>query len=240
MKNKKKFFKRIFNDVKLNKNLPSIDFHIHTNWTDGKNSVKQVYKRSNSVGLDYMLYSEHSRKSSKGWFKRFHREIKSLQIKNCKPFVGTEVKVLNLNGDLDLSFANYKLCDLIMASVHRFPGEKDIKKKNKFSTKNKKNAVNTELKLLLAACKNKKTDIIGHPFGMSIKRFGITPKLSYFEKVIKFAKKNDKVFEINLHYHKKIFKKLIYLCIKNNCLISFGSNAHEHKFIKNFSKIKYK
>ena len=100
MKNKKKFFNRIFNDVKLNKNLPSIDFHIHTNWTDGKNSVKQVYKRSNSVGLDYMLYSEHSRKSSKGWFKRFHREIKSLQIKNCKPFVGTEVKVLNLNGDL--------------------------------------------------------------------------------------------------------------------------------------------
>ena len=101
MKNKKKFFKRIFNDVKLNKNLPSIDFHIHTNWTDGKNSVKQVYKRSNSVGLDYMLYSEHSRKSSKGWFKRFHREIKSLQIKNCKPFVGTEVKVLNLNGVME-------------------------------------------------------------------------------------------------------------------------------------------
>ena len=55
-------------DVKLSKKLPSIDFHIHTNWTDGKNSVKQVYKRSNSVGLDYMLYSEHSRKSSKGWF----------------------------------------------------------------------------------------------------------------------------------------------------------------------------
>tara|TARA_B100001540_G_C15727838_1_gene606199 strand:+ start:245 stop:964 length:720 start_codon:yes stop_codon:yes gene_type:complete len=238
MKNKKKFFKRIFNDVKLNKNLPSIDFHIHTNWTDGKNSVKQVYKRSNSVGLDYMLYSEHSRKSSKGWFKRFHREIKSLQIKNCKPFVGTEVKVLNLNGDLDLSFANYKLCDLIMASVHRFPGEKDIKKKNKFSTKNKKNAVNTELKLLLAACKNKKTDIIGHPFGMSIKRFGITPKLSYFEKVIKFAKKNDKVFEINLHYHKKIFKKLIKLCLQHNCLMSFGSNAHSLNEIKNLNKIK--
>ena len=239
MKNKKKFFKRIFNDVKLNKNLPSIDFHIHTNWTDGKNSVKQVYKRSNSVGLDYMLYSEHSRKSSKGWFKRFHREIKSLQIKNCKPFVGTEVKVLNLNGDLDLSFANYKLCDLIMASVHRFPGEKDIKKKNKFSTKNKKNAVNTELKLLLAACKNKKTDIIGHPFGMSIKRFGITPKLSYFEKVIKFAKRKGKVFEINLHYHKKIFKKLIKLCIKHNCLMSFGSNAHSTNEIKNLNKIKF-
>ena len=66
------------------------------------------------------------------------------------------------------------------------------------------------------------------------------PKLTYFEKVIKESKKNNKIFEINSHYHKKIFKKLIYLCIKNNCLISLGSNAHEHKFIKNFSKIKYK
>ena len=239
MKNKKTFFKGIFDDVKFSKKLPSIDFHIHTNWTDGKNSVKQVYKRSNSVGLDYMLYSEHSRKSSKVWFKKFHGEIKSLKIKNCKPFVGTEVKVLNFNGDLDLSNSNYKLCDLIMASVHRFPGEKDIKKKNKFSTKNKKNAVNTELKLLLAACKNKKTDIIGHPFGMSIKRFGITPKLNYFEKVIKFAKKKDKIFEINLHYHKKIFKKLIKLCLQHNCLMSFGSNAHSLNEIKNFNKIKF-
>lgn len=239
MKNKKYFFKEIFNDVKFSKKLPSIDFHVHTNWTDGKNSVRQVYNRCNSVGLDYMLYSEHSRKSSKGWFKKFSREIKSLQIKNCKPFVGTEVKILNFKGDLDLSNENHKMCDLIMASVHRFPGEKDIKKKNKFSTKNKKNAVKTELKLLLSACKNKKTDILGHPFGMSIKRFGITPKLSNFEKVIKFAKRKGKVFEINLHYHKKIFKKLIKLCIKHNCLMSFGSNAHSTNEIKNLNKIKF-
>ena len=47
-----------------------------------------------------------------------------------------------------------------MASVHRFPGEKEIKKNNKFLVKDKKKAVSTELKLLIAACKNKKTDII--------------------------------------------------------------------------------
>ena len=240
MKNKIHFFNNILNEVKINKKLPPIDFHVHTNWTDGKHTVSQVYKKSNKLGLKYMLYSEHSRKSSKGWFKKFCKEIKSLKIENCKPLIGTEVKILNYNGDLDISYENYKLCDLVMASVHRFPGEKVIKKKNKFTAGNKKNAVETEFKLLIAACKNKKTDILGHPFGMSIKRFGITPQFSYFKKVIKFAKKNNKIFEINLHYHKNIFKKLIKLCLKYNCLMSFGSNAHTISEIKNFNKIKFK
>jgi len=238
MKNKKKFFKNIFNYVKKKK-LPPVDFHIHTNWTDGKNTVKQVYERSNNIGLEYILYSEHSRKSSKNWFKKFCKEVRSIKLKRCFPLVGTEVKVLNFNGNLDLSSSNYKLCDLIMASVHRFPGEKNIKKNNKFLIKNKKEAINKEYKLLLAACRNKKTDILGHPFGMCIKRFKITPEFKYFEKVIKYAKKKGKIFEINLHYHKKIFRELIRLCIKNNCYMSFGSNAHHINDIKNFNKIKF-
>ena len=238
MKYKNFFFKQIFKEVEKGQ-LPKIDFHLHTKWTDGKNSVRQVYERSNKLGLDYILYSEHSRKSSKRWFKTFAKEIRSLKKKKCVPLVGTEVKVLNFKGDLDISKSNYKLCDLVMASVHRFPGEKEIKKNNKFLVKDKRKAVNTELKLLIAACKNKKTDILGHPFGMSIKRFKIMPKISFFEKVIKFAKKNNKVFEINLHYHKKIYKKLIKLCLKNNCFMSFGSNAHHIKDIKNFHKLDY-
>ena len=238
MKNRNIFFKQIFKEVEEGK-LPKIDFHLHTKWTDGKNSVKQVYERSNKLGLDYILYSEHSRRSSKKWFKTFAKEVRSLKKKKCVPFVGTEVKVLNFKGDLDISKSNYKLCDLVMASVHRFPGEKEIRRNNKFLVKDKNKAVNTEFKLLIAACKNKKTDILGHPFGMSIKRFKIMPKISFFEKVIKCAKRNNKVFEINLHYHKKIYKKLIKLCLKNNCFMSFGSNAHHIKDIKNFHKINF-
>ena len=239
MKNKIKFFKNIFSNFKKTKKLPPIDFHIHTNWTDGVNTVQSVYNKSNQIGLKFILYSEHSRKSSGKWFKNFHNQVRNLNIKNCIPMVGTEVKILNFKGDLDIAKKNFKLCDLVMASVHRFPGEKAIKKKKKFNIKNKKNAIETELQLLLAACKNKKTDILGHPFGMSIKRFGIPPKLSYFEKVIKSAKKNHKIFEINLHYHKKIFKKLIKLCLKYNCLMSFGSNAHSINEIKNFNNISF-
>ena len=240
MKNKLKFFRKIFNELKNNKELPAIDFHMHTNWTDGKNTAKKMHKQSKSIGLKHILFSEHSRKTSGAWFKKFHDEVKELNTKSCIPYVGTEVKIKNYKGDLDISKKNQKLCDLIMASVHRFPGEKKIKKNKKFIVENKKNAVEKEFKLLISACKNPSVDILGHPFGMSIMRFKIIPELTYFEKVIKESKKNNKIFEINSHYHKKIFKKLIYLCIKNNCLVSFGSNAHEYKFIKNFSKIKYK
>ena len=109
----------------------------------------------------------------------FTFENNNLKKKNCVAFVGTEVKVLNFKGKLDLSNRIYKLSDFIMASVHRFPGEigNMLMTKKNFT---KKKAINIEYKLMCAAIKNPKTDILGHPFGMSIKRFDATPSKKLF------------------------------------------------------------
>ena len=114
-----------------------------------------------------------------------------------------------------------------MASVHRFPGEKG----NIFKSKpniSKKEAIEIEYRLTLNAIKNSKFDVVGHPFGMSIKRFKAKPKWVLFQKLITECKKYDKVFEINFHYHKN-YRKLLNECVKNNTLFSLGSNAHEKK-----------
>ena len=50
--------------------------------------------------------------------------------------VGTEVKIKDFDGNLDINKSIRKKCDLVMASVHRFPGEKgNILKKNLFCQK---------------------------------------------------------------------------------------------------------
>ena len=237
MQNKKKIFKDFFSHVLKYKKIPPIDFHLHTNWTDGSNTVREVFKKCEKVGLQKILYSEHSRKSSGKWFKKFSQQVRSIKNGNCKVYVGTEVKILDFKGNIDINNQNLKLCDYIMASVHRFPGEKNIKKNNIFFKKKNKDVINTELKLIIAACKNKNVDILGHPFGMAIKRFKIMPQMKFFEEIIINCKKYNKVFEVNFHYHQKIFKKLIKLCIKHNCLMSFGSNSHNISKIKNLSKV---
>ena len=83
----------------------------------------------------------------------------------------------------------------------------------------------TEFELMMAALENPKMDILGHPFGMSLKRFGLRPNDSMFNDVINMCAKKNKIFEINCRYHPNP-KYLINQCIKKDSKISLGSNAH--------------
>jgi histidinol phosphatase-like PHP family hydrolase len=223
MKAKNLFFLKLLENFKNNQKI-KIDMHLHTSWTDGQDSVFKMYKEACKKKLNYILFSEHSRKNSGRWFLKFAKEVRSLKNK-CIAFVGTEVKILNFKGELDLSKEIHAYSDFIMASVHRFPGEKSdrIMLKKNFS---KKNAINIEYKLMRAAILNPKTNILGHPFGMSIKRFKASPSKKLFIDIIKMCKKNNVAFEINSHYHKNL-KWLLKECIKQNTLFSLGSNAHK-------------
>ena len=221
---KNNLFEYIFDNLK-NKKIPRVDLHVHTNWTDGKHTVEQMHLEACKKSLSHIFFSEHSRKESGSWFLDFIKEVKNLSKKKCDAICGTEVKILNFDGDLDLSEEFYKLSDLIMASVHRFPGEtsEDFKKNDSYS---EDEVIKMEFDLMMSALENSKLDILGHPFGMSIKRFGFDPSEKLFDEIIKKCQKYDKVFEVNCRYHKNP-KLLIEKCIANSTKISLGSNAHE-------------
>ena len=229
--NKSLFFDNILNQL-LEKKTPNIDLHLHTNWTDGAQSVKQMHKAAEKKECSHILFSEHSRKTSGTWFNKFASEVRSLNQKKCVSLVGTEVKVLDLNGNIDLNYNIKKKTDLIMVSVHRFPGESDgiFSSINKNTDKYKDKAIKIEHSLMESALMNKNTDILGHPFGMSIKRFKKKPTNFDFESIIKKCKIADKAFEINSHYHYN-HKWLLKTCLKHNVKVSLGSNAHTIKEI---------
>ena len=236
---KKEFFEKIFKQYKKNRKIPLIDMHVHTSWVDGKNTVLEMSSSAVEKRISTILFSEHTRANSGDWFSDFTKEILSARNKfenKCQLLIGTEVKVLNTRGNLDLSEKIKTMCDLIMASVHRFPGEKGVIN-NTHGTFSKEEAINIEFELTKAAIENSSADIIGHPFGMSLKRFNTTPPWEFFLKLIKKARSFDKVFEINFHYHNN-HKQLLDACIENNTLVSFGSNAHSVDEIGKISSIK--
>ena len=41
-------FERIFENL-LNRKIPPFDLHVHTNWTDGKNSVNEILQAADNL-----------------------------------------------------------------------------------------------------------------------------------------------------------------------------------------------
>ena len=76
------------------------DSHLHTNWTDGENTIDEMIKAANNCGLKWINFSEHNRKNSQYSYKKFCDEImkKSIQYKNIILIKGAECKIKNFNG----------------------------------------------------------------------------------------------------------------------------------------------
>ena len=218
-----KLFEKIYNSLKRGI-IPRVDLHVHTNWTDGQHSVFEMHEEACRKSLSHIFFSEHSRKESGNWFLEFGKQVDSLSKSRCEAIKGTEVKILNFEGELDMNENFYRESDLVMASVHRFPGETSKDFRNKKTLK-KDEVIKIEFELMIAALNNPKVDILGHPFGMTLNRFGYEPNDNLFDELIIQCGKKNKIFEVNYRYHKNP-KILIDKCLKNKTQISLGSNAH--------------
>jgi putative hydrolase len=205
-------------------NLPKVDCHLHTSWTDGADTVEEVYHAALEKGLTTILYSEHSRKTSTDWFHKFAEEVRALPYSPCRAYVGTEVKVETRAGAIDTIPAISDHCDFIMASVHRFIDANDVTVQ--FSDTDPTQAVDLEYALTWAVLENPQVDILGHMFGMSYRRFGQTPSDEKIKELIARAAKFGVAVEVNSHYHPNALKMLKW-CQEFDAKIAFGSNAHK-------------
>lgn len=217
----------IFKARDLNlQHLPKTDCHLHTSWTDGEASVADIYSAAVACGLNTILYSEHSRKTSVDWFERFVEEVRALPVSPCRAYVGTEVKVETRAGDIDTTAAISDQCDFIMASVHRFIDANDVT--IAFEDTDPEQAVNLEYALTWAVLSNPDLDILGHMFGMSYRRFGKLPPDSMIRALIARAAEHGVAVEVNSHYHPNALQ-MVRWCQEFDASIAFGSNAHTLK-----------
>ena len=40
-------------------NLPKINLHCHSNYSDGKNSINEIVAKAVKIGLDYLAITDH-------------------------------------------------------------------------------------------------------------------------------------------------------------------------------------
>ena len=208
--------------------VPALDAHLHTDWTDGALSIEEVHREAVARGLEAILFSEHARAASADWFPDFAARVRALPRAPCRAFVGVECRIKDFQGTLDTVPAITDQCDLVMASVHRFPdprGDALAFDAMPFDGLHPADAVDMEFRLSMAAIDRSGAHILGHPFGMTYSRFHTEPSDDLLSRLAGAAAEKGMAMEVNSHYHPQPWR-LIELCREAGARIVLGSNAH--------------
>ncbi|MQL53766.1 PHP domain-containing protein [Desulfofundulus thermobenzoicus] len=162
------------------------DLHVHSDWSDGANSILQMVKRAREKGYRYLAITDHSRSLgvarglSLERLQEQHRLIRELNEseEDFRILTGTEVDIL-ARGGLDFPDEVLAETDVVVASVHSgFRQDRD-----------------TLTRRVLEAVENEHVDIIAHPTGRLLGE-----REAYdldVERVIEAAAKHNKILEIN-------------------------------------------
>jgi DNA polymerase (family 10) len=134
------------------------DLHIHTNWSDGSESIETMAKAAQKLGYKYIAITDHSgnlKIANSLDEKRMLKQIGEIERINKKSAIriltGAEVNIKE-DGSMDTSSSVLKKLDVVIASIHsgfKNPREKIMKR-------------------LVNAAENENVDFIGHPSGRKI------------------------------------------------------------------------
>ena len=132
------------------------DFHVHSTWSDGGNSIEEIVRACLKRGYSYAAITDHSQslKVASGLsiaaLEKKKQEIEKIN-KNLKGFrilYGTEVDI-DSDGKLDYKDEILKEFDLVIAAIHT--GFKQSKEQL--------------TRRFIKACQNRYVHIIAHPTG---------------------------------------------------------------------------
>jgi DNA polymerase (family 10) len=160
--------------------------HVHSHWSDGKNSIREMALQAKSLGFEYIAICDHSQAAAYArgltieQLKQQQEEIDNLNHEGLGIHIlkGVESDILH-DGSLDYPDNILESFDLIVASVHSgFKMPKDEMTKR-----------------MVRALENPFTTILGHPTGRLL-----LARPAYevdIHELIDTAVKFNKVIEIN-------------------------------------------
>ncbi|MGB9976674.1 DNA polymerase/3'-5' exonuclease PolX [Thermovenabulum sp.] len=180
--------KALKNELPESLNLEDIkgDLHMHSDWSDGIDSIEELAQKAMELGYEYIAITDHSKslKIANGLdeerLKRQIYHIKNLnaKYKNFVILTGIEVDILS-DEILDFEDEILKELDIVVASIHTgFKQDKD-----KLTRR------------IIMAMENPYVKIIGHPTGRLL---GKREKYELdLDKIIEKAFETNTALEIN-------------------------------------------
>ena len=208
----------------LKKSLPELvefsdikgDFHVHSRWSDGANSIDEIAKAARERGYQYLAVTDHSQslKVARGLsvedLKKKIRAIRQLnkKFRGFTLLAGAEVDIKS-DGSLDYPDSILAELDIVIAAIHT-----GFKQKREQLTGR-----------ILKAMENKYVNIIAHPTG---RLMGTRDAYDLdFDKVFKQAADTKTALEINAFPERLDLNDLNVHRAKNlGVKLAIGTDAH--------------
>ncbi len=198
------------------------EMHLHTNYTDGAPTIAEVVQRAESLGLAAIAFTEHARADSH-WFPEFAAEVRRhARSTAVRVLVGAEVRIKGFDGSLDISSEIREHCDLVLASVHRFPGPDG--EPLAFRDVPRAHFAETEYRLAMGLLQQGGADVLAHPGGMSLKHLRTFPT-EWFASIMAASRTTNVAIEINSGYLRDV-GPFLEVAEQVDPLVSVGSDAH--------------
>ncbi len=192
------------------------DIHVHSNWSDGHDSIEAMAQAAKALGYQYLAITDHSAGRgiahglSEERLRQQIEEIKQLnqQLKGIRIFTGTEVDI-RADGSIDLPEGVLIDLDIVIAAIHSAmtQSEEQITRR------------------ILGAIENPHIDVIAHP---TCRLLGERePAAVDMEAVFLAALKYNKALEINAMPSRLDLKDIhIYRARELGVKLIMGTDAH--------------
>ncbi len=199
------------------------DLHMHTTYSDGENSVREMVSTAVRLGYEYIAITDHSatQRIARGLeeerLRKLWKEIDKVQdeFPAIRIFKGSEVDI-KADGSMDYSENILKELDIVVGSIH-FGLKRD----------------NTER--TLRALTNKYVTIIGHPTG---KRYGIRdPYTLDLSRIYCAARDAGKVLEIDGQPERTDLSDVnVHEAVKAGVHLVIDTDAHSVEQLRNYMR----
>ena len=205
-------------------NLPTLielgdlrcDLHMHTNWSDGRGTLRQMVEAAASLGHEYIAITDHSKSSrvANGLTpERLSAQIQQVreintEIDGMEVLAGSEVDILK-DGSLDFPDELLAQLDIVIASVHEGLSMDESEMTDR----------------IIRAIENPYVTMIGHPTGRLLgRRPGYAVNL---EAVIDAAAGHHVALEINAAPSRlDLEPSAVRQALARGVLLSVNTDAH--------------
>lgn len=192
------------------------DLHMHTTWSDGGYSIREMVEACRAKGYSYMVITDHTEylKVANGLTpERVRQQILEIRALNeeyddIEIFCGTEMDILP-DATLDFDDDLLSELDFVIASIH-----------SSFSQPQEQ-----IMERLHTAMKNPHVDMIAHPTGRIVgQREGYNPDIP---QLIQWAKEYGKILELNANpYRLDLATDHLIMAQEAGVSIAINTDAH--------------
>jgi len=203
------------------------DLHMHTTWSDGRDSIEEMAEEAMKRGYEYIAITDHSRAVGIAHGLNEERLLKQMEEidrvndrirKTASPFTllkGSEVDIM-ADGTLDLDHSVLEKLDFVIGAIHSG------------FTMTEKEMTDRIIKGISTGLIN----VIAHPTGRLINRR--EPYAVNLKKVFDAAKEHGTAMEINSHPYRLDLKDIhCRQAVESGLYVSIATDSHNRKQMEN-------